>query len=238
MSKRATRNSNKAETTVTDMGEEVPKDIPGLFLYLKKRFDTLEEDQSVKFNEINEKLKVVDSRLEANETRMVEENDAMRERIKVLEEKQVENNVLQGKVADLENKLLFAELKSKKQNVIILNMPQSDVREKADVSMKHVETFLYSILRIDTRITILEAHRLRRKNKTKTGPLPLIFKLLHVGDKQVMKDKLSNLTVFNSKNDKSDAVFVEFDHLPVKFKEDKDTLKDDFYHEKQLVINQ
>ena len=189
MSKRATRNSNKAETKVTDMGEEVPKDIPGLFLYLiKKRFDTLEEDRSVKFNEINEKLKVVDSRLEANETRMVEENDAMRERIKVLEEKQVENNVLHGKVADLENKLLFAELKSKKQNVIILNMPQSDVREKADVSMKHVETFLYSILRIDTRITILEARRLRRKNKTKTGPLPLIFKLLHVGDKRVMKD--------------------------------------------------
>ena len=42
------------------MGEEVPKDIPGLFLYLiKKRFDTLEEDRSVKFNEINEKLKVL-----------------------------------------------------------------------------------------------------------------------------------------------------------------------------------
>ena len=136
---------------------------------------------------------------------------------------------MRDRVNDLENKLLFSELKSKKQNVIIFNIPQKDVHEKPDVSMNLVNHFLYGIFKVQDDITVQEAHRLRRRNKNKTGPLPLIFKLLRVGDKYIMKEKLKNLTAYNKGKEKRAAVFAEFDHYPEKFKTLKDELKDEFY---------
>ena len=160
-------------------------------------------------------------------------NKEICDRLSAIEKKQEESDALREKVNKLEDKLLFSELKSKKQNVIIFNMPQNDVHEKPEVSMQLVRHFLDDILQVQVDITVLEAHRLRRRNKSRTGPLPLIFKLLRVGDKKVMKDNLKKLTVYNEGKEKSDSIFVEFDHYPELFKTHKDELKDEFYKAKK-----
>ena len=215
------------------MDDNAPTDIPGLFSFLKERFNDLEQSQNARFDELNNKVKEYEGRFKALEEYIEDNNKEICDRLSAIEKKQEESDALREKVNKLEDKLLFSELKSKKQNVIIFNMPQNDVHEKPEVSMQLVRHFLDDILQVQVDITVLEAHRLRRRNKSRTGPLPLIFKLLRVGDKKVMKDNLKKLTVYNEGKEKSDSIFVEFDHYPELFKTHKDELKDEFYKAKK-----
>ena len=222
------------QTVAVTMDEnQVPTDIIGLFTYMKGRFDGLEDSQKEGFEEINRKLEAHDEKFEALDHRMNREKAENDARFTAIEEKQKDVDDLLEKVDNLQKKVLFSELKSKKQNVIVFKMPQTDVNEKPEDSMLKVDTFLYNILQIPNNITILEAHRLRRKDKNKKGPLPLIFKLLHVGDKSLMKQNLKNLSEYNEGKEKSEVVSVEFDHYPEVFKQHKDLLKDAFYKAKK-----
>lgn len=125
-------------------------------------------------------------------------------------------------------KSLLQECHSKRQNVLVFNIPQVEVWEKILDSEKKVREFLRDIVKVDEADTcvIADCHRLRTAKMRM--PLPLIFKVGSMTLKRKIADNLKNLTTYNAGKEKKNKVFVELMHLPKRLSDDKKLLQTQF----------
>ena len=123
---------------------------------------------------------------------------------------------------------LFRDMMSKRWNIHVFNMTEAAVWESKEQSLDVVLRFLRDVLKIPHDIAISDAHRLPNSaTTTRTGPRPLIFKLQKLFDKKLIADNLKNLKQYNENLPVGKRVFVELDHLPQRWKDDKRSLKDE-----------
>ena len=96
---------------------------------------------------------------------------------------------------------------SKRNNLIIHGLPETDQNEDRNKSLQQVKNFLKAQLKIEHDISIVDAHRLR-SSKTKEDRVhntrssaksrPLIFKLSNIFDKDIIMKNLKNLKPMDS----------------------------------------
>ena len=90
-----------------------------------------------------------------------------------------------------------------------------------------MENLLYDILKIEGNIMISDAHRLPKSNTSKRHR-PLIFKLSRILDKRKIAESLPKLKIYNKDQFYGNRIFIDLDHLPSKWKQDRYSLKKEF----------
>ena len=127
---------------------------------------------------------------------------AVNERIKTLEMNYTRDRIL-------------ADLYNKRTNLIIHGLPATNVNEDRNESLAQVQKFLKDNLKIDQRIFIVDAHRMKSNNTIKKSPRwtasPLIFRVATLFDKDLIFKNLANLKPSNSSTRQS--IYIT-PHLP------------------------
>ena len=122
------------------------------------------------------------------------------------------------------------EQQSKKYNMILGNIKekknpnsryQGETREQSIAIVKNVLTNVLKICDAN-EIIIADAHRLPGKTP---GRRNLIFKVTQMSHKQLIWDKLSVLSTYNSYQAPEEKVYIDMNQLPAKLVRDKISLK-------------
>ena len=126
----------------------------------------------------------------------------------------------------------LSELYSKKQNLIINGIPESNQNESKEETLQIVKKFLIQQLKINQNITLIDAHRLKAKkfdtNKPATRSTsqdrPIIIRLSNLFDKDLILRSLKNLKPTDSNKQK---IFVN-QHLPASMFKQKKKLNEQY----------
>ena len=159
-------NLNVLMNSVEEISQKLAN-IEGKVDYNTKRLD--EAITNIKVH-VDEKLAVMDKKLQN-----------MEEKIKSLETINTRERVL-------------TDLYSKKYDIIIHGLPETDSNEDRNKSLQEVKNFLKDQLKIESDISIVDAHRLRssktnesraHQSRSTVKCRPLIFRLLNMFDKDI-----------------------------------------------------
>ena len=198
-------------------------------------------DDSVSYtnNDIMNLLKSVDANVKANKVKLNALEDKHNELVSVVNIHDNRIGVLEKKynqlismekqrvhdVKRLKIDAMYREMHSKRGNVHVFGLEERSAWETKVESADIVSAFFKDALQISEDIGISDAHRLPL-SANGTGPRPLILKLQKLLDKKLIADNLKNLKSFNKDKPVGSRVFIELDHLPQKWRDDKRLLKD------------
>ena len=192
--------------------------------------ETLANNLKVLMNsveQISQKLANIEGKVDYNTKRLDEAIANLKvhveEKLAVMDKK-LQN--LDDKIKSLETintkERILADLYSKRYNLIIHGLPETDSNEDRNKSLQVVKNFLKEHLKIDSDITIIDAHRLR-SNKTNESKVnysrspvksrPLIFRLLNMFDKDLIMKNLTNLKPQDPSPTARQRIYVS-QHLP------------------------
>ena len=115
-----------------------------------------------------------------------------------------------------------SEENTKRFNVIIYNLSQTEEHESRNNSIAKVQDVLAGLDIDPDNINIVEAHRL--PTKTGVGRKPLIFKLSSMQHKDVIWNHLKNLDALNATKRDGDKIKINMTHLPKKLAKDREDL--------------
>ena len=216
-------NNSKLLESVEQIGKKLAN-IEGKLDSNIKRLDEniarLKAFVDVRLEAIDDQINITFKKIQENENLMISKNLAMEEKFKTLETKYIKERVL-------------ADLYSKRNNLIIYGLPETDQIEDRSKSLQLVKNFLKAQLKIEQDISIVDAHRQRSsKNKedrvytrSTTKSRPLIFKLSNIFDKDVIMTNLKNLKPMDSSI--KQKIYVN-QHLPAAMVKQKAVLFEKF----------
>ena len=216
-------NNNKLLESV----EEISKKLANIEGKLDSNINRIDENISkltasvdVRLEAVNDQIITLFKTTQENENLMTTKILTLEEKFKTLEMKYTKERVL-------------ADLYSKRNNLIIYGIPETDQSEDRNKSLQLVKNFLKEQLKIEQDISIVDAHRLRsntlKENRMNTRSTsksrPLIFKLSNIFDRDVIMSNLKNLKPTNTSI--KQRIYVN-QHLPAAMAKQKAVLFEKF----------
>lgn len=191
-----------------------------------KKLDSLDTIVK-KLDNIETKVTILDNRQLNTEKKL----ETVEKQVKVLEE---ENAVLKKNQTRIIKAIRTAEIdrirsqeNSRAYNVMLQNIPQTDIHEDPKDSLKIVRDTLQKVMKVPgaSKMVIRNAHRLPAVK----GCPPIIFKLNTKTDKQLIWDNLANLNSYNNQQENNNSkIYIDLTNLPQKLNKDKKELLDQY----------
>ena len=187
------------------------------------RLDTIVQ----KLDNIDIKVTTLDTRQLKTETKL----ETVEKRVEVLEKENADLKKNQARIiagiraAEIDR--IRSQENSRAYNVILQNIPQSDMNEDPKTSLKLVRDILKRVMKVPnaTNLVIRNAHRLPAVK----GRPPIIFKLSSKTDKQLIWDSIPNLTAHNEIQESNDTkIYIDLTNLPPKLTKDKKELLEQY----------